>query len=102
MHSVLFVHPEGHNGRRFDDNKVQSLKSSYQTVSYSSSFVFQAWHHASVDVASFIKQTITGFQNQGTILTRNKNSCLLLIGVSSGVLIQKGQSASLPSKLVLT
>ena len=50
MHSVLFVHLEEHNGRRFDGNKVQSLKFSYQTVSYSSSFVHQAWHHASVDV----------------------------------------------------
>ena len=39
MHSVLFVHPEEHNGRRFDGNKVQSLESSYQTTSYSSSFV---------------------------------------------------------------
>ena len=48
MHSVPFVHPEEHNGRRFGGNKVQSLKSSCQTVSYSSSFVFQALDRASV------------------------------------------------------
>ena len=48
MHSVLFVHPEEHNGRRFDGSKFQSLKFSYQTVSYSSSYLNQAWHHASV------------------------------------------------------
>ena len=50
MHIVLFVHPEEHNGRRFDGNKVQSPMFSYQTVSYSSSFVPQALDHASVDV----------------------------------------------------
>ena len=50
MHSVLFVHLEAHNGRRFDGSKFQSLKFSYQTVSYSSSYLNRAWHHASVDV----------------------------------------------------
>ena len=50
MHSVLFVHPVEHNGRRFDGSKSQSLKSFYQTISYSSSYLNQAWHHASVDV----------------------------------------------------
>ena len=55
MHSVLFVHPEEHNGRRFDGSKSQSLKSSYQTVSYSSSYLIQASYHASVDVRTLYK-----------------------------------------------
>ena len=50
MHSEHVVHLVGHNGRRSDDNKVQSLEFAYQTVSYSSSFVVQALDHASVDV----------------------------------------------------
>ena len=48
MHSVLFVHLEEHNGRRFDGNTALSQEF-YQTTSYSSYLQeHQASCHASV------------------------------------------------------